>query len=328
MARYWKVAGIFTLAGMVGVILGCGSQPTAPSNERPAQPQGRLERGRYLVEGVMACFACHSDVDWESPGGPPLPGKIGAGALFPDEEVPFKLYAPNITPDRETGIGAWSDEDIDRALREGISRDGRRLFPVMPYVNYLEISDEDMAAVIAYLRSIEPIRNQVPKTEIPDPIKKTLPPYQTITRPVPGPDESNPVKRGEYLVKLADCITCHTPVDQQGRPIRELAFAGGRILKGPWGEVASANITPDASGISYYDEALFLHVMRTGSVKARGLNSVMLWGYYRHLTDNDLKAMFAYLKTLAPVPHRVDNTEPPTPCKRCGFKHGLGASNG
>jgi hypothetical protein len=98
-------------------------------------------------------------------------------------------------------------------------------------------------------------------------------------------------------------------------------------LKGPWGEVTSANITPDASGIPYYDEALFLKVMRTGHVGARKLNSIMPWGYFRNMTDDDLKAIFAYLRTLPPVQHRVDNTEAPTVCKLCGGRHGYGEMN-
>lgn len=116
-------------------------------------------------------------------------------------------------------------------------------------------------------------------------------------------------------------------MNQQGQPIVQLAFAGGMSLKGPWGEVASANITPDASGISYYDEALFLKVMRTGHVGARKLNSIMPWGYFRNMTDDDLKAIFAYLQTLPPVQHRVDNTEAPTVCTLCGGRHGFGEMN-
>ena len=90
-------------------------------------------------------------------------------------------------------------------------------------------------------------------------------------------------------------MMCHTPM-KQGQPIGELAFGGGLKFKGPWGEVSSANITPDASGISYYDEAMFVKTLRTGQVGARKLNSIMPWGYFRNMTDDDLKAIFAYLR--------------------------------
>ena len=104
-------------------------------------------------------------------------------------------------------------------------------------------------------------------------------------------------------------------------------FAGGQVFDGAWGRTVSANITPDASGISYYDEALFLQVMRTGYVKARKLDALMPTEQYRGMTDDDLKAIFGYLRTLKPVKHRVDNTLPPTYCKLCRAKHGAGDQN-
>ena len=107
----------------------------------------------------------------------------------------------------------------------------------------------------------------------------------------------------------------------------QLEFAGGATFNGPWGEVNSANITPDASGIGYYDEALFIKTLRTGHVGARQLSSIMPWGYFRNMTDEDLSAIFAYLRTLTPVKHRVDNTELPTECPVCRRRHGHGEMN-
>lgn len=326
MRRSWKIASIVTIALGVAFVALIQMREGAPSSRAQAQMQARLERGRYLVEGPAHCFQCHSEVDWEAPGAQPKPGKKGAGTIFPEEALPW-LVAPNITPDPETGAGTWTDEQLARAIREGIGHDGRRLFPMMPYMNFRQMSDEDLASVIAYIRSIEPVPNLLPKTNLPEPVKQGLPPVQPITQPVPEPDWSDPVERGEYLVRLGNCFSCHTPMDQKGQPIAGLEFAGGMVLKGPWGEVASANITPDASGISYYDESLFLKTIRTGHVGARKLNSIMPWGYFRNMTDEDLQAIFAYLRTLKPVVHRVDNTELPTFCKRCGFKHGFGELN-
>jgi mono/diheme cytochrome c family protein len=285
----------------------------------------RLERGRYIVEGPAHCFQCHSEVDYQKPGAQPRPGKKGAGAIFVEEEYQW-LVAPNITPDVETGAGSWTDEQLARAIREGIGHDGRRLFPMMPYMNFRQMSDEDLVSVIVYLRSIEPVRNTLPKTVLPDMVKGSLPPHQAITEAVAAPDMSNPVARGKYLVTLGNCVSCHTPMNQ-GQPITQLAFAGGMKFKGPWGEVTSANITPDASGISYYDEALFLKTLRTGHVGARKLNSIMPWGYFRNMTDDDLKAIFAFLQTLPPVQHRIDNTEEATSCPVCGGRHGFGDKN-
>jgi mono/diheme cytochrome c family protein len=274
----------------------------------------------------MACFACHSDLDWEAPGAPPRAGRKGTGAIFPDEGIPFQLVAPNLTPDPETGLGRWTDAEIARAIRNGIGRDGRVLFPVMPYRNFRALSDSDLAAVILYLRSLPPVKNSPGQSEIPPPVRASLkapPPVESV----PDPDLSVPVQRGAYYVRLGDCDSCHTPRGPDMALLAGLEYAGGFPMKGPWGEVASANITPDASGISYYDERTFLRVMRTGHVQARKLNNIMLWGYFRHMTDEDLRGMFAYLRALKPVAHRVDNTEKPSPCRRCGGRHGLGADN-
>jgi mono/diheme cytochrome c family protein len=286
----------------------------------------RLERGRYIVEGLAHCFQCPSEVDWEKPGAQAKAGKKGAGTVFAEDGMPW-LVAPNITPDPETGAGTWTDEQFARAIREGIGHDGRRLFPMMPYMNFRNMSDEDLASVIVYVRSIDPVRNAVPKTVMPDVIKGSLPPHQPITAAVAGPDMSNPVARGKYLVTLGNCMSCHTPMNRQGQPLTDLAFGGGMLFKGPWGEVTSANITPDASGISYYDEAMFVKTLRTGHVGARKLNSIMPWGYFRNLSDDDLKAIYAYLRTVSPVRHRVDNTEFATACEVCGGRHGFGEKN-
>jgi mono/diheme cytochrome c family protein len=300
----------------------------ARAKDRKSDPmRERLARGRYLVEGPMLCFTCHSELDWKAPSAPVLPGKKGAGAKFPEEGTSFPVFAPNITPDRETGAGSWTDEQLARAIREGIGHDGRRLFPAMPYLNYRVLSDEDLASVVAYMRSIPPVHNVVPKTELPERVMNSLPPPMPITAPVPQPDFSNSIKRGEYLVQLGVCAGCHTPTDRQGRPLPGLDFAGGTPLKGPWGEVASTNITSDPSGISYYDRRLFLEVMRTGRVRTRQLNPIMPTSRYRYMTDEDLTAIYSYLRMLPQVSHRVDNTEPPRPCKRCGFVHGFGDRN-
>ena len=106
-----------------------------------------------------------------------------------------------------------------------------------------------------------------------------------------------------------------------------MLFAGGRVFVRPWGTVASANLTRDASGIGYYDEAQFVRTIRTGRVGARALNRTMPYPLYGHLTDDDWKAIFSYLRTLPPVQHRVDNTEPPTLCAKDENRHGYGDRN-
>lgn len=291
-----------------------------------ATPQ-RLDRGRYLANSLTGCLDCHSPRDWSKHGAPIIAGKEGSGAIFPANGLPGRIVAPNITPDRETGIGNWSDDQIGRAIREGIGHDGRALFPIMPYAKFRAMSDEDLASIVVYLRSLPAIRHALEPTSIDFPVKyliRSAP--QPITAPVNAPNPSDRLKWGEYLVTLGACSECHT-ASEQGRAIAGLEYAGGTVFSGPFGEVAAANITPDPSGIAYYDEALFVETMRTGYVKARALNSIMPFGVYGKLTDDDLKAMFAYLQTLKPVSHRVDNGEPPTYCKLCRQKHGGGSLN-
>ena len=328
--QFIQMALVFV--ALAGAILSVGYTVRKDRAKAPAtgvkfaRTPERLERGRYIVESTAHCFQCHSDVDYSKPGAQPKAGQKGAGAVFAEDGMEW-LVAPNITPDVETGAGSWTDEQLARAIREGIGHDGRRLFPVMPYENFRNMSDEDLASVITYIRSVEPVRNKLPKTQIPEPLKAALPPHAPITSQVSAHHAYNQVARGRYMATLGNCVTCHTPMNEKGQPMMEMAFAGGFKLKGTWGEVYSANITPDPSGISYYDEALFIRTMRTGHVGERKLNYVMPTGYFKNMTDDDLKAIFAYLRTLRPVKHRLDNTEEATLCPLDGQKHGFGDRN-
>ena len=320
------LVAIAMAGGILSIGYGSNNAPRLTASRLTFEPTAaRLERGRYIVEGPAHCFQCHSEVNWEAPGAQPKAGRKAGGTVFPEKGMEW-LVAPNISPDPETGSGKWTDEQFARAIREGIGHDGRRLFPMMPYMNFREMSDEDLASVVVYVRSLEPVSNRLPIAMLPEAIKNSLPPHQPITSSVPGPDMSNPVARGKYLVTLGNCMMCHTPM-KDGQSVTELSFGGGMTFDGPWGHVTSANITKDPSGISYYDEKLFIEVIRTGQVRARKLNSIMPWGYFRNMTDDDLKAIFAYLRTLPPVQHRVDNTEEGTACPVCKGKHGYGEKN-
>lgn len=333
--RWKKTIGLALLVIITLVVLGItftigwrpfiGAKKRALTDRKFDATTQRLVRGKYLVDGVMGCFGCHTEADWSKPGAPPVAGREGAGRSWADQGLPW-LAAPNITPDKETGIGNLSDDGLARAIREGIGKDGRALFPIMPYPDYRQMSDEDLASVIAYVRSVPAVRNQMPTTKMPFPLNlfiQNVP--QPITDAVPAPGQSTPA-RGEYLVRMGACAECHTP-QEKGQPLPGMEFAGGFILKEPKGEVASANITPAPSGIVYYNEATFVQAMRTGKVGARPLHASMPWVFYGRMTDEDLGAIFAFLKTVKPVKHQLDNTEPPTYCRLCKQKHGFGATN-
>ena len=298
-------------------LLGCGSPETPRAQMMGPGPS---ERGQYLVLHVAACIFCHSTLDWKAEGFPPREGAAGAGRAPFTDALPW-LTAPNLTPDRETGSGRWSDEQFDRAIRRGIGADERLLHPAMPSAAYHSMTDDDVAAVVAYLRSLRPLRNALPSTRLPEDVRTRLRPLP------PASNRGASEKRGEYLATIAACGRCHTPADGSGAPIPGLEFAGGLRLKGPWGELRSPNLTPDASGIECLGERDFLRAMKTGEMPGHTLNAVMPWGYYRGMTDEDLRAIYSYLQGLRPVRHFVDNNVAPTPCRKCGSPHGLGDKN-
>jgi len=288
----------------------------------------RVERGRYLAEGVLQCFVCHSDRDPARPGAPPVEGKKGAGHVWRDEPG-IRLVAPNLTPDPGTGAGKWTDDMLARAIREGVGHDGRPLHPQMWYAAFRNLSDEDAASVVVYLRTLPPVKNALPATLLPEKRKTALEhSLHPLAGPVPEPDLSTPEKRGGYLVHLADCQGCHTPWEA---PKNVGWFGGGNHLETTIGskkfEVFSRNLTPDPTGIPYYDDALFLEALRKGRVRTRDLTPIMPWVVFRNMTDDDLRAIHAYLKRLLPVSHLVDSAEPAAMCPACGQVHGGGKVN-
>jgi Cytochrome c len=288
----------------------------------------RLERGRYLVTSAQTpCMLCHSPMDTSGGEFKVKEGMTLAGRNWEPDGVPF-VTAPNLTSDPETGIGGRTDDELARAIREGISHDGRALFPIMPYQRYREMSDEDLASIVVFLRSVPPIRNPLPVTNVPFPLSRLI---NGVPEPVQAPvtaDLSTPEKRGRYITQLAVCADCHTPTDDKGNVVPDMDFGGGTVLAFTGiKSVSSANITPSVNGIPYYTEDLFIETLRTGKVRSRQLAPMMPTRYFRNFTDQDLKDVYAYLKSLKPVDHVVDNSQPPTKCARCGLTHGGGERN-
>lgn len=305
----------------------------------------RVARGRYLANGVGRCFWCHSPQTNTDPA-LPKPETLGAGDTL-DPSLP--IVAPNLTPDAETGLGRWTDAQIIRAVREGIGADGRRLRNDHPASYFSVMTDDDAESLVAYLRSLRPIRNQLPRSAPQTSSHETVEPFG---KPAANPGRT-PEERGAYLVHLAECAGCHTTTTEAGAPFRRMLFGGGRRFietrmgfgyevgndgafaaasepKLQPGErvVVSANLTRDPSGISYYTPELFVQTIRTGRVGGvRRLSSAMPWIHFRTLTDGDLRAIFAYLRSVPPVRHQVSNTDPPTLCRICGRRHGLGDAN-
>jgi mono/diheme cytochrome c family protein len=324
---------VLVIVALIGISATVGWRPFLGPKTRAltdrkfeATPE-RLKRGTYVAEHLAGCTNCHTPFETAPGGSENMLHKKGSGQVFPLPGFPGTLIAPNITPDPETGVGKWSDDELARAIREGVDREGKTLFPMMPYSHYRGMSDEDLASVVVYLRALPAIKNPLPATAVNFPVKYLV---RSVPEPVTSevhPDMSTEVKRGQYLVQMAVCSDCHTPM-KRGQLVRGMEFAGGRVFEEASGKVASANITPDAAtGIGNYTADTFIKALKTGYVGTRQLNTLMPWQFYNGLTDEDLKAMYAYLKTVPAVSHRVDNSKPMTPCKKCGQVHGAGEEN-
>jgi mono/diheme cytochrome c family protein len=255
-----------------------------------------VTRGDYLVNGILTCGNCHT------PKGPQgdIMDKAFSGGLSWDEP-PFKVTAPNITQDKETGIGSYTDAELKHVMRKGIKKNGVPVAMIMPSGFYELMTDRDLDAVIAYLRTIKPIKNTVA-----DPVYK-IPQGHPVP---PGGDKpftdammSDPVKKGFYLVTIAHCMECHTPMGQRGREFATKLGAGGFEFPGPWGVSVSRNITPSKTkGIGAWTDDEIKRAITTGVSKdGSKLKPPMGYHYYATVTPDDLDAIVAYLRTVPVV---------------------------
>jgi mono/diheme cytochrome c family protein len=289
----------------------------SPSDIRVQATPERLARGKYIFENLAACGDCHSQRDMTRFGGPIVVEGQGRGNVLSDwlKGLPGTVVAPNITPDPETGIGKWTDGEKIRAIREGVDKDGRALFPMMPYQGFREMSDDDVQALVAYLDALPPLRNPLPATALKFPVNLMIKGVPQPAGSVPPLDPSNRVHYGERLAAIAGCGDCHTP-QSHGQPVEEKRFAGGQRFESTMGTVVSANITPDLeTGIGKWDEAFFLKKIydykdyaEHGSPKMSGPEqfTVMPWLSFARLTPEDLGAIYAYLRTVKPVRNYVE----------------------
>jgi cytochrome c553 len=289
----------------------------AASAEAIERTPHRVERGQYLVNHVTICLDCHSE-RLPAYGYPIKPGSEGARGFIwnKDSGFPGVLAAANITPDPDTGLGKWTDGEIVRAVREGVDRNGDALFAIMPYGHYSALSDEDVKAIVAYLRTIQPVRYEKPKRSLPVPLNfvvKFMPkPLETT---VPEPNRADHLAYGKYLTTIAACADCHTPKNEKGQPIAGMELAGGFEMHAPGLRVVSANITPHPSnwmGKATKEEFIgrfkaFANVTAANPLPAvKGRNTLMPWLAYSGMTEEDLGAIYDYLKTVKPVEHKVN----------------------
>ena len=268
--------------------------------------QNLVERGKYLVEVIVACGNCHTP---KGPNGDLAEKHLAGGFVI--EEAFGKAVGRNITQDKETGIGSWTDREIIRAIREGKAKDGGVLGPPMPFPLYKDLSDNDVKAMVAYLRTVKPVKNEVAKSQY----KIPLPPaWGPPVGSVPDPPKNNLVKYGEYLAgPVAHCAECHTSQRPGGRPDETKFFAGGFPFRGPYGVSYSSNLTPDkGTGIGNWTDEQLRRAINGVRPDGRTLLPPMPWMYYAgKIADGDMKAMIAYLRSLKPIQNIVPAPEPP-----------------
>jgi mono/diheme cytochrome c family protein len=322
--RVARVAGL--LLAVVAVVAAAVAVYVQLTWDRPlkrpvrpmAAPHGapQLARGEYLYRQSLLCWVCHGSQGSRSPDEPQAGGRefdmtgIGPGFGF--------VYGSNLTPDSETGIGAWSDGELVRAIREGISRTGGVIFPVMAYQFYHGLSDDDALAVVAYLRSRPPVRHEVPRRRLSFAAKAlhaigVINAEAPITSRVEMPRRDAVAEYGAYVAwHTAGCAECHTPRDPRTARLDLTRPLGGGLFPfpEPGFSTTGGNLTPDAaSGIRGWTEEQFVAAMRTG---VRPDGTVMLpfmpWPSYATWTRDDLHAVWVYLRTLKPVSHRVPAT--------------------
>lgn len=267
---------------------------TAMALAGSAQAQTAVQRGDYLVNTIMTCGNCHS------PKGPPaaVAGKDFSGGLR-FNEPPFDVTAPNITPDKETGIGNWTDAQIKTSILTGKRPDGIQLAEVMPTSFYPILTESDGNAIVAYLRSLKPLKNKVP-----GPIYKIALPhhvYPGAEKAYTQADLNDKLKKGFYLVTIGHCLECHTPFGAGGEPdFKGSLGKGGREFPGPWGVSKSRNITSHkTAGIGGWTDAEIKTAITQGKHNdGTPLKPPMGYEYYAKMTDADLDAVIAYVRTL------------------------------
>jgi len=277
----------------------------------------QVAHGKYLANHVALCMDCHSTRDWTKVAGPMVAGTDGKGGEHFSRGMGFPgdFYAPNITPAR---LKDWTDGEIYRTITTGVSRDGRALFPVMPYMGYAKMDPQDVKDIIAYVRSLAPIENTVQASVADFPMNFILNTIPTKTEGGKRPDPTDEVAYGKYLVTISACTDCHTPVDDKAQPLPGMDFAGGREFALPTGTVRALNITPDQTGIKTMTKAAFIARFKAythadyahPTVGNDEFNSVMPWTMYGGMSEGDLGAIYTYLQSVKPVKNAVERFTP------------------
>ena len=319
-ALLWVVGVVLVAMGSVVsyIKFALPNVEAAPVLKVEATPE-RIARGEYLANYVSVCMDCHSTRDWSRFSGPPTPGTTGKGGDIFDQKFGFPgvYYAKNITPE---GISRYSDGELFQTITTGVSKEGKALFPVMPFHYYGQMDIEDIKSIIAYIRTLKPVKNDVPESKSDFPMNiiiNTIPHKANFSK---LPEKTDVVNYGKYLTNAAACIECHTKFEK-GSLVAGTEYGGGRDFPFPDGSIVrSANISSDEeTGIGGWDEETFVSLFRAHSdsttlntkLNPGDFNTIMPWTMYGKMKEEDLKAIFAYLKTVPPIKNQVIKYTPP-----------------
>jgi mono/diheme cytochrome c family protein len=263
-----------------------------------AAAQTLVERGDYLVNAVMVCDGCHTP---RGKTGLIMEKRFSGGSQVWDTPA-YTVRGTNITPDRETGIGAWSDDEIKRSLTEGVHRQGRPIAPQMPFAFYKILTPRDLDAIVAYMRTLAPVRN-----EVQPPVYKAAMHTELVPGAIkPFTEETlrDPVKRGFYLATIAHCMECHGRRPDGEQDYKNAWGKGGYVFKGPWGSTVTSNITSHPkSGIGAWTDAEIRRSLTHGvSRDGRKIRPPMdRQEFFSRMTDADLDALVAWIRTIPPL---------------------------
>ena len=282
-----------------------------PENISIALTPQRIARGEYLANHVALCTDCHSKRNWSLFAAPTSGSAPGGGGEVFDKSVGFpgEVQVPNITP---FNLKNWTDGEIFRAIICGVRKDGSAIFPLMPWPYYSKMSREDVYSIIAYLRTLKPVKSSYGKSKLDFPLNilvHTMPQKASMGITPPADDT---VRYGAYLVQSAACRDCHSQ-SKNGKLLAGLEFAGGHEYAVNGNTLRSSNITPDnVTGIGLWSQEMFLQRFKSFNDPAKAakisktdFQTIMPWYDYSGMTENDLKAIYAYLRTVKPVNNKV-----------------------
>jgi mono/diheme cytochrome c family protein len=268
---------------LVGACLGAAAQAETPA-----------ERGEYLVRGPMGCGNCHTP---QGPDGPDMSRELGGFLILDIPEM--TAWAPNITPGGR--VSEWSDAELARSIREGVRPDGTMIGPPMPFMIYHGLGDDDLAAVVAFLRTLPAVEGRTPASEFRIPLPPAWgPPVETVAVPERGVTAAY----GAYLAgPVAHCLECHMPMGAHDPFAPEALGRGGWVFDGPWGQSVAANLTSSEDGLAgYSDDEVKAMITEGRRPDGSAMLPPMPYGYLARMTPEDVDAPILYPRALPPLP--------------------------